>query len=214
VDPRAVAFFEAWPVKGYQYLLPLAPAVAILAGRALDRALVTARGARTRGVLRWWGVVALVAVTASLAVPSWRAVSGTRSGTFVAGSGGLPGGRETGEWIGRNAPQGSRVLTLGPSMANVIQYYGRRPAFGLSVSSNPLHRNPVYVPVRNPDRMRRSGNFQYIVWDAYSARRSPTFSQRLLDYADRYHGRVVYAAGGRSTERGAPSRIVVFEVRP
>src|SRR3981189_3009632 len=29
------AFFELWPVKGYQYLLPAAPAVAVLAGRAV-----------------------------------------------------------------------------------------------------------------------------------------------------------------------------------
>ena len=27
-----IAFFEVWPVKGYQYLLPVAPAVAILVG--------------------------------------------------------------------------------------------------------------------------------------------------------------------------------------
>src|SRR5205085_1713238 len=30
-----LAFFELWPVKGYQYLLPAAPALALLAGRAL-----------------------------------------------------------------------------------------------------------------------------------------------------------------------------------
>src|SRR5215213_3879181 len=32
-----IVFFQIWPTKGYQYLLPIAPAIAILAGRALIR---------------------------------------------------------------------------------------------------------------------------------------------------------------------------------
>ena len=32
-----VVFFQVWPVKGFQYLLPAAPAVAILAARTLTR---------------------------------------------------------------------------------------------------------------------------------------------------------------------------------
>src|SRR5215207_1340570 len=31
------AFFQVWPTKGFQYLLPIAPAVAVLAGRAIAR---------------------------------------------------------------------------------------------------------------------------------------------------------------------------------
>src|SRR3954447_6970748 len=31
-----VAFFEMWPVKGYQYLLPIAPAIALLAARVFE----------------------------------------------------------------------------------------------------------------------------------------------------------------------------------
>ena len=34
-----VLFFTLWPVKGFQYLLPVSPALAILAGRALSRPL-------------------------------------------------------------------------------------------------------------------------------------------------------------------------------
>ena len=50
------------------------------------------------------------------------------------------------------------MLTLGPSMANIIQYYGHRKTFGLSVSPNPLHRNPAYPPVVNPDFALRDGS--------------------------------------------------------
>ena len=43
-----VAFFWLWPVKGFQYLLPIAPALAVLAARALCRLPMPAgRGLRS-----------------------------------------------------------------------------------------------------------------------------------------------------------------------
>ena len=109
-------------------------------------------------------------------------------------------------------------MTIGPSMANLIQYYGHRKAYGLSVSPNPLNRNPSYEPLTNPDRALRDNEIQYIVWDAFSADRSPHFSQQLLRYADRYDVRLVHTevlpaatARGKKAERPA---IVVYEVRP
>ena len=73
-------------------------------------------------------------------------------------------------------------------MANVIQYYGGRRSDGLSVSPNPLHRNPSYTPIRNADSALRQGQYQYIVWDTYSARRSSHFSERALELIHRFHG--------------------------
>jgi hypothetical protein len=95
-------------------------------------------------------------------------------------------------------------------MANIVQYFGRRKAYGLSVSTNELHRNPVYEPVPNPDRLLREGDLQYLVWDAYSASRSTTFSAKLLELATRYDGTVVHReyAGNRRPV------IVVYQVRP
>ena len=109
-------------------------------------------------------------------------------------------------------------MTVGPSMANLIRFYGRRDAFGLSVSPNPLHRNPSYEPLRNPDLQLRDNELQYIVWDAYSSSRSRFFSDRLLRYVDPYNGNVVFSytvpvgtAGGSDAEKAV---IVVYEVRP
>ena len=84
------------------------------------------------------------------------------------------------------------MLAIGPSMANILEFYGRRRAYGLSVSTNPLRRNPIYQAVTNPDLSLRRGDIQYIVWDAFSARRSAHFERRLLSYVSRYHGRAVY----------------------
>ena len=64
-------------------------------------------------------------------------------------------------------------MTIGPSMANLVQYYGHRRAYGLSVSPNPLNRNPSYEPLPNPDQALRDNEIQYVVWDTFSASRSP-----------------------------------------
>lgn len=205
-----VVFFQLWPVKGFQYLLPVAPAVAVLAGRALSRLPAPDR--------RGWQALAVAIVALSLLVPAWDRVDRTRPDNFLAGSGGLPGGRETGEWIQEHVPAGAAFMTIGPSMANLVQYYGHRSAYGLSVSPNPLNRNPSYEPLVNPDRTLRDSEVQYLVWDTFSAGRSARFSDKLLAYADRYDGRVVHTEVlpartplGESADRPA---IVVFEVRP
>ena len=92
----------------------------------------------------------------------------------------------------QNVPEGAKLMTIGPSMANIVQFYGHRKAYGLSVSPNPLHRNPSYEPIENPDRMVRDNQLQYIVWDSFSAARSPYFARTVRRYADRYNGRAVH----------------------
>jgi hypothetical protein len=214
-----VTFFTLWPTKGFQYLVPVAPAVAILAGRALARV-------PSRVLPRRWGnapaallgIVLTLGVAASLVPATWARIHPSPSDTFLAGSGGVPGGREAGRWIGEHVPWGTTFMTIGPSMANLVQYYGHRSALGLSVSPNPLHRNPSYEPVVNPDYQIRIGEIQYLVWDAFSAGRSTFFSDKLLAYARKYHGRVVHSEtvdmrlpGGSVATRPI---IVVYEVHP
>ncbi len=215
-----VAFFELWPVKGFQYLLPIAPAVAILAGRTVGSwtpgAVVRIAGLPVKAALV--AGMAIVVIAASLALPAWNRVQPSTSDEFLAGSGGVPGGREAGHWVGANVPEGARMLALGPSMANIIQFYGHRKAYGLSVSPNPLHRNPSYEAVTNPDRALRNNEIQYLVWDAYSAARSPFFSEGLLRYVARYHGTLVHQETVRGHEAdGTPVDrpvISIYEVRP
>src|SRR5262249_36181328 len=139
------AFFQLWPVKGFQYLLPIAPAFAVLAGRTLalwpGRRYLRIR--RLRLPLNWVSPLLTLGVVAELLFASWSSIQGlTATDQFVAGSGGVPGGREMGEWIEAHVPAGAQFLAIGPSMANIIQFYGHRKAYGLAVSPNPLHRNP------------------------------------------------------------------------
>lgn len=201
-------FFEVWPVKGFPYLLVLAPAVAVLAARACA-ALID------RSPRRAWSTVTGVVLTAALVlvtfVPSAQLVIDPVASP-TAGAGGSPGGREAGIWIDANVPSGAKVMTIGPTMANIVMYYSGRRADALSVSPNPLHRNPSYSPIINPDHAVRAGTYRYLVWDAYSAARSPSFSSRLLGMVRKYGGRVVHSESAvfDGTMREV---VVIYEVK-
>ncbi len=213
-------FFQLWPVKGFQYTLPILAPLSILAGRALG-GWTSSNKFRlgffnaSMGALR---AVAIGLVTVVLLLSSWSQIQASFSDEFTAGTGGVPGGREAGTWVKENVPQNATMMALGPSMANIIQYYGERKVYGLAVSSNPLHRNPSYEPIINPDLQFRTGKIQYIVWDSYSAARSDFFSNTLLNYVKKYHGRVVH-----TEQVSVPTSdhvttvkyvIIIYEVRP
>lgn len=215
-----VMFFQLWPVKGFQYWLPIAPAVAVLAARGLAGfAAVTHITVGARRVPVQWAPKLCVALLAlSLVIPSWQRVQATPAGPVLAGAGGIPGGREAGQWIDSNIPEGAQLLTIGPSMANILQFYGHRKAMGISVSPNPLRRNPSYQPIVNPDLQIRNGEFQYLVYDVYSAARSEHYAEELLRYVRRYHGHVVHEelvpfTTPTGTVINSPV-IVIYEVRP
>jgi predicted membrane-bound mannosyltransferase len=213
-----VIFFEIWAVKGYQYLLPIAAPVAILAARALC-AIPPRVAIRQRQLPGTALFIAATIVTVSwLMLTSVVKILPATAGTaFLAGTGGIPGGREAGQWIDANLPKDSQMLALGPSMANIIQFYGHRKTYALSVSPNPLHRNPVYEPVHNPDLAIRHNDLQYIVWDSFSAERSPFFSENLMKYATRYHGVVIHSESVLvDTPAGKVEKpvIVIYQVRP
>jgi len=214
-----VIFFQLWPTKGYQYLLPITPAFAILAGRTLSNRAKTNTGQAVRSEAGKTGLSTLFAgvIAVSLSAYSWQQIQPSISGSFLAGTGGVPGGREAGRWVLENTPAGATLLTIGPSMGNIIQFYGHRRAYGLSVSTNPLRRNPAYQPVINPDQQIRLGAIQYLVWDAYSASRSAFFSERVLRLARDFSGRVIHTESVTVTlDDGSLAQkpvIIIYEVR-
>ncbi|MHB8613496.1 MAG: ArnT family glycosyltransferase [Candidatus Dormibacteraceae bacterium] len=227
-------FFQLWPVKGYQYLVVLVmPAAVLAADGLLKLAALLARipeswrpptFARARMALVAASVVVLAGslAAASGVSPAVDATSDEQAKvvpqTFLAGSGGLEAGRPAGLWVNSHTPPGSRFLTIGPSFANVIQFYGQRVAQALSVSPNPLHRNPAYEPVGNPDLEIRSGRFQYLVYDAYSASRTPYFAAQLQKYVTKHDGTAIYT--GRVSMRQSDGKVVevptvvIYEVHP
>jgi hypothetical protein len=222
------AFFQTWPVKGFQYLLPVAVPIAVLAADGVIAISgFAAGGARRLSSINWLPAVRAgsAAVTTGLALvlvciavmgaglqnvlaSQAPTILGTDSGqedaalrpgkdtpayAFVAGTGGLEASRPVGAWVKQHTLPSSNFLTVGPSFANVIQFYGDRRARALSVSPNPLHRNPTYEPVLNPDLLIRTNAIQYLVYDSYSAARTPFFTQKLLNYVKKYNGILIYS---------------------
>lgn len=202
-------FFEVWPVKGYPYLLLVTPAIAVLAARVL--AWLTERPATW--LTRSLAAVAVSLCVLSLVVPALRNVTQSND-SGLAGAGGSPGGREAGLWMEANLPAGVRVMTIGPSMANILQFYSGRRSDGLSVSPNPLHRNPSYAAIPNPDAALRAGEYQFVVWDAYSAMRSPHFAAKELELVRRFNGRVVHTELGQLDGKDGQPVVVVYWVHP
>jgi hypothetical protein len=213
-------FFQIWPVKGFQYLIPTAPALAVLAARAIVQLLAgrSIKLGRLRLGGAWLQGLAVAVVAATLAQASWAQIQPSTSDQFLAGSGGVPGGREAGRWVKDNVPKDAKLLALGPSMANIIQFYGHRKTYGLAVSPNPLHRNPSYEPVSNPDLRIRSSELQYLIWDSFSAARSSFFADNLMKYVRKYHGRVIHTESVMVTtpdgKTVATPVIVIYQVRP
>jgi hypothetical protein len=102
-------------------------------------------------------------------------------------------------------------------MANVLEYYGQHRVYALSVSPDPRNRNPAYVPVLNPDRALRNDQFQYLVWDSYTAARTPFYTAKLRALVQKYHGVAVFTATvdvstGAGGDTPAPV-IIIYQVR-
>ena len=221
-------FFQFWPTKLLPYAIILTPAMALLGARGV---VAGVRAVRERGSLRTAAIVAVVATAAILVPmmrPTWQAGAVIRDSSF---SGpfttdvevqDFAGGREAGTWLGTHTPTNTVVLTMGPSLGNLVSFYGDRDFYALSVSQDPKLRNPAYRPIPNPDSEIRQMHVQYAVWDAYTADRSPFFSQRLMSYVTKYAGTPVYSVwvdgNDVRTGRVAPTtattevRIVVYQL--
>lgn len=241
-----VAFFELWPVKGFQYLVPLITPVALLAAdgviwlselsaRAVRRLSLPYASPATWSKLALVGACSLVLgagsvglvaspAAAILATDSDQAATPSSSTLpsagigFTAGTGGLEASRPVGNWVRQNTLADAHFLTIGPSFANIIQFYGERRALALSVSPNPLHRNPTYEPVDNPDAAIRTNAVQYLVYDSYSAARAPFFAHKLMLFVHKYNGILVYAdyQPARASD-GSNSQVpvvLIYEVHP
>jgi 4-amino-4-deoxy-L-arabinose transferase-like glycosyltransferase len=238
-----IAFFEAWPVKGFQYLIPLITPVALLAAdgvvwlsrqiaRALNRFGLPYESASAWSRLALVGACSIVLgvgsfgvvaapATAILATDSDQTAPASTpqaAFSFTAGTGGLEASRPVGNWVRQNTLPDAHFLTIGPSFANIIQFYGGRRALAVSVSPNPLRRNPTYQPVDNPDLTIRMNEVQYLVYDSYSAARTPFFAHLLMQSVHKYSGILVYAdyqPAQRADGSAAKVPVVlIYEVHP
>ena len=156
-----LVFFTAWPTKLFPYLYLLIPAMCAIAAVGLVTA--TRRIAvvmHNRRLPRLLAGLVLAATLAFLATLSWRAVTTTAAkdipgmADFDVEVQSFAGTREFAEWA-RSTPTNARFLTIGPSLGNILRFYGERDSVAMSVSVDPTKRNPAYVPIPNPDSSLR-----------------------------------------------------------
>jgi hypothetical protein len=111
-----VGFYQLYPLKAFNYLLPSVPALCLLAARALDHlprpSLSLPRIAATAGV----GAVLVAGV-----IPyQWRALHDDS----------YAGLAEAARWLAGNSPPDAGVMTLSHGSAQyVFSFYGRRDAY-------------------------------------------------------------------------------------
>jgi 4-amino-4-deoxy-L-arabinose transferase-like glycosyltransferase len=220
-------FFQLWPTKLFAYLFVVFPAFCICAAVGLDelgRWLTKPKAAR-RARLYAVPAVALGVLCSFLASESLANIRHGPTGVgplrFDLEVQDFAGGREFGRWAKANTPADSVFLTIGPSMGNILAFYGHRESLALSISSDVRRRNPAYVPVRNPDLVIRRAAIQYAVWDFYSADRSAFYNGRLMRFVRKYDGEVVFAASRTSAGKllvsrrrivGADPLVVVYDL--
>ena len=206
-------FFQLYPVKGYQYLIACAPPVVLLAGRTLacwqpsrdlsgqrDRAAPLADDGRRN------------AVAISLAIPALgvRRVPARR--LLARGLRRCAGRPEARPLDSDELPTGAEFLTIGQSMANLVDSRGQT---GLGF---PVPRIRSGIPPTTPSQSGRRDPDQRVKvrgLGRLSASRSKFFARKLLAYAHRYHGVVLR---NRSRDRAGQgpvqqSLIVVWGVR-
>jgi len=211
-------FFQFWPVKGFHYVIPVVPALCLFAGRFFDLPLgrITGNLLKPIEVLRTqrlFSVFLIFLAASSLFLTYTSGFVQAQQARPLAGLSGLQGGRELGNWIKQSVPEGAVFLTIGPTMANLIQFYGDREAFGLSVSPNPLRRNPSYTPVRNPDFEILTGRIHYLVWDIYSSTQSTYFGDRLMGFAAKYDAQLAFTVSIESNAAdGTPIQTEIITV--
>jgi hypothetical protein len=189
--------------------------------------MVLGRGVGSPVPSRLLGGLVVVSMLGFLTMVSWRAVTTTANkdipgaADFDVEVQSFAGTREFAEWA-RSTPANARFLTVGPSLGNILRFYGNRDSVAMSVSVDPTKRNPAYVPVPNPDLSLRQLQVQYVVWDAYSADRSSFYSERTLTYARKFNGVIVFSAytdaGGHlriahgPAPEGIRARLVVYSI--
>ncbi len=221
------AFFQFWPTKLLPYAIILVPAMAILGARGLVDLFLRVRERWSTWVATGAAFVMALVVLGPMVGPAVRAGDVIRDSSF---SGpfttdvevqDFAGGRETGLWFADHTPTNAVALTMGPSLGNLVSFYGDRDFFALSVSNDPKLRNPAYRPIPNPDVDIRQIEVQYAVWDAYTADRAPFFSTRLMSYVSKYSGTPVFsvwvdgnsvAVNNGPPPAGAEVRIVVYQL--
>lgn len=225
-------FFQFWSTKLFSYLLPVSPAIAVGTAYGIRGMWSLVRGypipyARTLKVVL--PLVLILSASISFTITPAILIENPRvifegfadvepedENKYLAERGpvllNFAGAKEAALWIRDNTLEDAEFLTIGPSMANIIKFYGLRNAYGLSVSRDPRLTNPAYEPVLAPDLIVASGTIRYVVYDLYSAIRSPYYAGRLTEIIQSNDVKLIHVEYVEDQEGRSP-RVFIYEVK-
>ncbi|WP_164905080.1 glycosyltransferase family 39 protein [Streptomyces cyaneus] len=219
-------FYSLYSLKAFNYIVPVIPAVSILAGRALGSASYALRRPQ---LLRWTPAVLAVAVIVA-AVPNITKSFDDRP---------YPGLREAAKWIAAESPRDAGVMVLSHGSAQyVFAYYAHRDSypfgrFNLATILPGGEIVPASAPTGGahtprdwvtdwPNRLIADGTVSYLVYYTPWGDDPPTEDQvirtasqrRLQMYVERYHGQLVHVEYRHHEARTWIYRLTTHRPRP
>ena len=236
-----VLFFQLYPLKAFNYLLPLIPAVSVLAARGVhDAALALAawwrRFERRRGAApaaragqRVTVPVALLAAACLSFFMAAPVVEVARSDTYF-------GLREAARWLKVNTRPEDGVMTLSKGSAQyALAFYARRDSYpfgrfrlatilpgGVVLSPRPAADGPSRDWVtRWPPRLIRSREVSYLVYYTDEGDDPPenplvdsAHQERFRRFVESYGGRLVHVVYRNHEARAWIYKVTKLEPRP
>lgn len=176
-----LVFFEIYPLKGFQFILPSVVAMSLLLGRFF----AVVQRFNPRRIIPLLASALFVVLILSLTVESV---------TVVEYNGFYSGARELAYWLRDNTPDDAMFVTPLNGMANVIRYYSLKPAFPV------LYLGQVNPdPNVNLDELVAEGTIRYVIFDDFSTSILKPYSThalevrlKLTEYVEGYGGRLIY----------------------
>jgi dolichyl-phosphate-mannose-protein mannosyltransferase len=214
-----LGFFQLYPLKAFNYMMPLVPAVSLLAARALA-------WLPQKHVWRTALAGAALVATAAFAAPSLQVVLTKDS------FGGL---KEAAQWLGHNSPGDAGVMTMsGGSAQYVFAFYANRDSYpyGRFQLATVLPGGAVVppTPTQNatprdwvtywPPKLIESGTVSYLVYYTNDSQTGDGIDEPSSDPVDttarqrmfrrlieRYDGQLVH-----TVYRGRAPRVWIYKV--
>jgi Dolichyl-phosphate-mannose-protein mannosyltransferase len=207
------AFHQLYPLKAFNYLLPLTPALALLGARAISALVATPLG-------RALPALVLAAVLGSSIGP----IRSVMRGSDFAGL------REAGQWLQANTPSDTGAMIMSRGSAQfALSFYAQRPAypFGRFWLSTVLPGGTILHPrppaegtptdwVRYwPARLIQNGTVRYLVYHTNNGD-DPPEEPLVQTSTERKFRELIEAYGGRLVHTvyyNHEGRVWIYEVR-
>jgi len=198
-----ILFFQAYPLKGFNYILPLVPAASILAGRglvSLARSLNVLPTLALKNPHRWGEVVTVTAMILLIAPASYSL--GYASLYTIVYDRPFVGLREAAYWLRDNAPPGAAAMTISQGSAQyVLSFYAKIDSypFGDFLLHTVLPGDGIITGAPPPDPLIQNGTVTYLVhyvsWGGDDPIHMPMKSpieERFIELVRKYQGNLLH----------------------